>query len=267
MEFSDFTKTNALNPRTGEGGLGITGKPDRRAALTVEGLSKFYQSDGESCSVLDELSCRIYENEAVAVVGASGVGKTTFLHLIGTLDRPSKGRILHFGEDVFSWTDQHLSSFRNRQIGFVFQFHHLLTEFSAMENVMMPCLVSAQRAARARGKAMELLAFLGLEDKAEENVKHLSGGEQQRVALARALIRDPNLILADEPTGNLDEKSGTKVANLLFQMKEHFNATVIIVTHNLNLARRTDRCIGLKAGKALEIEKDRLADFVMEKAA
>lgn len=233
----------------------------------MEGLSKVYHTDGKPCAVLDQLFCRIYDNEAVAVVGASGVGKTTFLHLIWTLDRPSRGRILHFGEDVFSWTDQRLSWFRNRQIGFVFQFHHLLAEFSEMENVMMPCLVSGQKAARARGKAMELLAFLGLEGKAEQNVKHLSGGEQQRVALARALVRDPKLILADEPTGNLDEKSGAKVADLLFQMREYFNATVIIVTHNLNLARRTDRCIGLKAGKALEIEKDRLADFVMEKAA
>jgi len=233
----------------------------------VEGLSKVYKSDSKSVSVLDELSCKIYENEAVAVVGASGVGKTTFLHLIGTLDRPTNGRILHFGQDVFSWTDQRLSWFRNRQIGFVFQFHHLLAEFSAVENVMMPCLVAGEGAEEARAKAEELLSFLGLGHKKEENVKHLSGGEQQRVALARALVREPRLILADEPTGNLDEKSGQRVADLLFKMKKHFNATVIIVTHNLNLARRTDRCIGLKAGKALEIEKDRLADFVMEKAA
>ena len=254
-------------PAMSTGGLEITGEQNKRAALVVKGLSKVYHSDGKSSSVLDQLSCRIYENEAVAVVGASGVGKTTFLHLIGTLDRPSEGKILHFGQDVFSWSDQRLSWFRSRQIGFVFQFHHLLAEFSAVENVMMPCLVAGKKASHARHKAEELLAFLGLEDKAEENVKHLSGGEQQRVALARALVRRPRLILADEPTGNLDEKSGLKVADLLFQMKRHFNATVIIVTHNLNLARRTDRCIGLKAGKALEIEKDRLADFVMEKAA
>jgi len=256
-----------LHPLAGTGGVEIAGEPNKRAALVVEGLSKEYKSDGRSVSVLDQLSCTIFENEAVAVVGASGVGKTTFLHLIGTLDRPSEGRILHFGQDVFSWSDRRLSWFRNQRIGFVFQFHHLLGEFSAVENVMMPCLVAGKSASASRKKAKKLLGFLGLEDKVEENVKHLSGGEQQRVALARALVRDPSLILADEPTGNLDEKSGGKVADLLFQMKDHFNATVVIVTHNLNLARRTDRCIGLKAGKAQEIPKNRLADFVMEKVA
>ncbi len=233
----------------------------------MEDLSKVYESDGRYSAVLQNLSCKIYENEAVAVVGASGVGKTTFLHLVGTLDRPTSGRIFHFGQDVFSWSDRRLSWFRNGQIGFVFQFHHLLSEFTALENVMMPCLVAGQKVSSARQKAGRLLEFLGLGQKADENVKHLSGGEQQRVALARALVREPRLILADEPTGNLDEKSGLKVADLLFKMKEHFNATIIIVTHNLNLARRTDRCIGLKAGRALEIDKERLADFVMEKAA
>ncbi len=262
-----MTFLQPLNSFSLVGGLDITGKQNRREALVVEALSKVYQSDGKPIAVLDQLSCTIYENEAVAIVGASGVGKTTFLHLIGTLDRPSHGRILHFGEDVFSWSDQRLSWFRNRRIGFVFQFHHLLAEFSAIENVMMPCLVAGQRRAEARKMSEWLLDFLGLKDKMQQNVKHLSGGEQQRVALARALVREPRLILADEPTGNLDEKSGQKVADLLFKMKDHFNATVIIVTHNLKLARRTDRCIGLKAGKTLDIEKERLADFVMEKAA
>ncbi len=247
--------------------MDITGNLNKKAALRVESISKVYTSAGRTSVVLEQLSCNIYENEAVAVVGASGVGKTTFLHLVGTLDRPSGGRILHFGEDVFSWSDRRLSRFRNQEIGFVFQFHHLLPEFTALENVMMPCLVAGQKAVSAREKARELLGFLGLEQKADESVKHLSGGEQQRVALARAIVREPRLILADEPTGNLDEKSGLRVSDLLFKMKEQFNATVIIVTHNLNLARRTDRCIGLKAGRALEIEKERLADFVMEKAA
>jgi len=226
-----------------------------------------YQSDGQPCRVLDDLSCSIYANETVSVVGASGVGKTTFLHIIGTLERPTKGRILHFGQDVFSWSDQRLSWFRNQEVGFVFQFHHLLPEFTAVENVMMPCLVAREKASVARERAMALLEFLGLEQKARENVKYLSGGEQQRVALARALVRDPSLILADEPTGNLDEKSGEKVVDLIFKMKERFSATVIIVTHNLNLARRADRCIGLKGGRAWELHKERLADFVMEKAA
>ncbi len=217
--------------------------------------------------VLNDLSCTFYQDESVSIVGASGVGKTTFLHLIGTLDRPTEGTILHFSQDVFSWSDRRLSTFRNREIGFVFQFHHLLPEFNCMENVMMPCLLAGDAKKDAGDRARELLSHLGLGGKEELNVKKLSGGEQQRVALARALIRTPRLILADEPTGNLDEKAGQKVAELLFRIRQEVKAALIIVTHNLNLASMTDRCIGLKAGRAYEIPREGLADFVMDEAA
>jgi len=217
--------------------------------------------------VLKDLSCQFFENESVAIVGASGVGKTTLLHLIGTLDKPTKGKIVHFGNDIFAWPDKKLSYFRNSKIGFVFQFHHLLPEFSAIENVIMPCLLAGDNIKYAHKRAKELLFFLGLEGKEDLNVKKLSGGEQQRVALARALIKKPQLILADEPTGNLDEKSGLNVAKLLFKIREETKATLIIVTHNLTLARMTDRCIGLRAGKTVNVPKEGLAEFVMDEAA
>ncbi len=230
-------------------------------------MKKAYDLDGKSLVVLDGLSCTFHQDESVSIVGASGVGKTTLLHLIGTLDRPTSGTILHFSKDVFSWPDKKLSSFRNKEIGFVFQFHHLLPEFNCLENVMMPCLLAGNGTAEAKDRARELLEYLGLGGKEELNVKKLSGGEQQRVALARALVRNPRLILADEPTGNLDEKSGQKVAKLLFKIRQEVKAALVIVTHNLNLASMTDRCIGLKAGKAFEIPKEGLADFVMDEAA
>ncbi len=197
----------------------------------------------------------------VGIVGASGVGKTTFLHIIGTLDRPDGGKVLHYGEDVFSWPDSRLSQFRNARLGFVFQFHHLLPEFSAIENVMMPCLVAGTPKAEAKEKAAEILGRLGLSDRENHHVGQLSGGEQQRVALARAMVREPGLLLADEPTGNLDEKTGKQVAELLFSMNRQYGTTVIVVTHNLTLARKMDRCIGITDGTAVELSRDELVRF------
>ena len=249
-----------------KGGLIIT-QHSINPAVEVRSVKKSYDLDGRPLVVLDDISCTFFQDESVSIVGASGVGKTTLLHLIGTLDRPTEGKILHFSKNVFSWSDGRLSGFRNSEIGFVFQFHHLLPEFNSLENVMMPCLLSGETRKEARDKAMELLDYLGLAGKEELNVKKLSGGEQQRVALARALIRNPRLILADEPTGNLDEKSGQKVARLLFRIREKVKASLIIVTHNLHLASMTDRCIGLKKGKAYEISKEGLADFVLDEAA
>ncbi len=230
-------------------------------------MKKAYDLDGKPLLVLNGLSCTFYQDESISIVGASGVGKTTLLHLIGTLDKPTEGTILHFDKDVFAWPDRRLSTFRNREIGFVFQFHHLLPEFNCLENVMMPCLLAGQPYKEASDRARQLLDYLGLGGKEELNVKKLSGGEQQRVALARALVRNPRLILADEPTGNLDEKSGQKVAQLLFEIRQEVKAALIIVTHNLSLASMTDRCIGLKAGRAHEISREGLAEFVMDEAA
>jgi len=211
--------------------------------------------------VLKGLSVTVRQGEVVGVVGASGVGKTTFLHIIGTLDRPCGGKVLHFGEDVFAWPDSRLSRFRNRDLGFVFQFHHLLPEFTALENVMMPCLVAGSRRSEARKRATDILDRLGLDSRSSHMTGQLSGGEQQRVALARAMVLRPRLLLADEPTGNLDEKTGEQVADLIFSLNRQYGTTVVIVTHNLTLARRMDRCIGIAGGRAVELASDDLARF------
>jgi lipoprotein-releasing system ATP-binding protein len=168
---------------------------------------------------------------------------------------------LHFGEDVFSWNDSELSRFRNEQLGFVFQFHHLLPEFTALENVMMPCLVAGEPRPKAKKKAKDILAEVGLEKRFGHRIGRLSGGEQQRVALARAMVRKPRLLLADEPTGNLDERTGEKAAELIFALNKRYSTTVIVVTHNLALASRMDRCIGLAEGRAIELNASELKGF------
>ncbi len=231
--------------------------------LEVKGLRKVYQDSAKSIEVLRNISCKVYKGEIVGVVGASGVGKTTLLHILGTLDRPTAGEVKHFGKDVFNYPDQMLSGFRNQEIGFVFQFHHLLPEFTALENVMMPHLISGAARSEALKLAEAMLCELGLEDRLMHRVSLLSGGEQQRVALARAMVKNPRLLLADEPTGNLDEKTGRKVAELLFNVNRRYETTAVIVTHDLSLAKRMDRCLGLMEGKAVELMSDDLHEFGM----
>lgn len=235
----------------------------RKAVLEVKSLKKEYGSSVRPLEVLRNISCTVYKGEIVGIVGASGVGKTTLLHILGTLDRPTAGEIKHFGKDVFTFPDQKLSGFRNQEIGFVFQFHHLLPEFSALENVMMPHLISGTPKSEASRLAEAILYELGLADRLTHKVSLLSGGEQQRVALARAMVKNPRLLLADEPTGNLDEKTGEKVAELLFAVNKRYNTTAVIVTHDLSLARRMDRCLGLMEGKAVELKPEDLKEFGM----
>ncbi len=244
------------------GGLMSSVRPDSsNPVLEIQGLRKTFSNDGLTVEVLKDLECTVFSGEVVGVVGASGVGKTTFLHILGTLDRPTSGTILHFGKDVFSLNDTELSKFRNEELGFVFQFHHLLPEFSAIENVMMPCLVTGESKAKAREMAKEVLVELELEKRFEHRVGRLSGGEQQRVALARAIVRKPRLLLADEPTGNLDERTGEKAAELIFGINRRYGITVMIVTHNLAMASSMDRCIGLAGGQAVELNAAELKDF------
>jgi lipoprotein-releasing system ATP-binding protein len=190
--------------------------------------------------------------EMVGITGASGVGKSTLLHIAGTLDRPSEGEVLHFGDNIFRWNDEKISLFRNSSLGFIFQFHHLLPEFTALENVIMPCLIAGAPYKDAKRKAMEILDFLGISERADHTSSHLSGGEQQRVALARAMINRPKLLLADEPTGNLDEETGHSVAELLFSIRKEYGTTVLVVTHDTSLASRMDRCLHLSNGKIIE---------------
>ncbi len=217
--------------------------------ITVEKLNKSYGS----LQVLRDINLTIGEGEVVSVVGASGAGKTTLLQLLGTLDRPDSGRILYDTQDakridVTTLDEKALAHFRNRHIGFVFQFHNLLPEFTALENVCMPALIAGRSMAQATEEAMTLLRFLNVEARASHKPAQLSGGEQQRFAVARALINRPAVVLADEPSGNLDTHHAEELHDLFFQLRDQYRQTFVIVTHNTTLAQKADRQIMLKDG-------------------
>ncbi|MBD3184403.1 ATP-binding cassette domain-containing protein [Candidatus Poribacteria bacterium] len=222
---------------------------------TIE-IQKVYPSGTEEIHVLRGINLKIEAGEIIAVVGASGVGKSTLLNLLGTIDRPTNGKILYDDKDVFELSNNELASFRNREIGFIFQFHHLLPEFSAVENVMMPLLIGNKDRKEAYDSALSLLKNVGLEGREEHKPGKLSGGEQQRVAVARALANNPKVILADEPTGNLDRKTSEEVHDLLWELNQKLNQTFIIATHNQNLAQRSDRIIKLADGYMTEVTVD-----------
>jgi len=198
--------------------------------------------------VLRNITLDIHPAEIVSIVGASGAGKTTFLHILGTLEKPDSGRVLFEGKDVFSFNDRQKSAFRNREIGFIFQFHHLLPEFSAIENVMLPALISGTNKKEAREKGINLLEYLGVADRSTHRPGQMSGGEQQRVAVARALINSPKIILADEPSGNLDSKNAAELHQLFLNLRKDMNQTIVIITHNPDLAALADRQLEMKDG-------------------
>jgi lipoprotein-releasing system ATP-binding protein len=198
--------------------------------------------------VLKGVDLSVARGEVVSIVGASGAGKTTLLQIIGTLDKPDEGKLIINNNDVFSLGDKKLSAFRNKNIGFVFQFHHLLPEFTALENVCIPAFIAKTSKAEAEKKAKELLGFLGLSQRLDHKPAELSGGEQQRVAVARALINNPAVILADEPSGNLDSNTAKDLHNLFFTLRKEFNQTFVIVTHNEELANMADRKLVMRDG-------------------
>jgi lipoprotein-releasing system ATP-binding protein len=202
--------------------------------------------------VLEDLALLVKTGEMLVITGASGVGKSTLLHVLGTLDRPDRGTVTLDGHDVFSLAEAPLREFRNRTIGFVFQFHHLLPEFTALENVMMPLLIARIPVARARPAAAALLAELGLAARADHRPGALSGGEQQRVAVARALVRSPRALLADEPSGNLDRETADRLHEVLRRLNQEKGTTVVVVTHNERLAEAADRRLRLEGGRLLE---------------
>jgi len=216
------------------------------------GLTKDFAEDGLVTPVLREVSLKIKAGETVGIVGPSGAGKSTLLHILGTLLPPTKGKVLFEGTDLFSKNEAARASFRNETIGFVFQFHHLMADFSAAENVLLPLLIRGMPRTESRVRAGELLDRVGLGEKGEARPAQLSGGEQQRVAIARALVGGPRVILADEPTGNLDGPSAGKIFDLLLELNKELKTTLIAVTHNEELARRLGRCLHLVDGAILK---------------
>jgi lipoprotein-releasing system ATP-binding protein len=220
--------------------------------LRAVNLTKIYSGRAEEIAIFRDLNLEVGQGEMVAIVGASGAGKSTLLHLLGGLDRPTSGSIKIAEFDLAKSAELDLARFRNRQIGFVFQFHHLLPEFSATENVMMPLLINGMAKREAMTRARGLLHRVGLEPRAEHRPGELSGGERQRVALARALACSPSLLLADEPTGNLDERTGEAVHLLIRQLQREERMTAIIVTHNERMAATCDRVLRLENGKLIE---------------
>ena len=218
--------------------------------IQVQQLFKSFGNGAKKAEVLRGIDLTFSQGERAAIVGASGVGKTTLLHILGTIDRPTAGKVLHGGRDIFTLNEKDLALFRNREIGFVFQFHHLLPEFNALENTMMPCLIQSISKKEAALRAETILTLVGLKERLSHKPGELSGGEQQRVAVARALVLEPKVLLADEPTGNLDTKTGESVFALLQELNRIKGVTLIIVTHNPNLAAQMPRQILLTNGKA-----------------
>lgn len=212
-------------------------------------IHKSYSHAQGELEVLRGVSLEIREGEALAILGSSGAGKSTLLQIMGTLDKPTRGELTCEGRDVLAMTDEELSRFRNQEMGFVFQFHHLLSEFNAVENVMIPCRIAGESPKLAKEKALHLLEFMGLAERAHHYPNELSGGELQRVAIARALVRHPKILFADEPTGNLDSTTSGKIQELFFRLKEEMKLALVIVTHDLTFATRFPKVYRMKDGQ------------------
>ena len=235
-------KTRSQNERA-------DGPQVRDSLLRAVAISKSFTNGHPPLKVLDELNLSLCRKETLAVVGASGIGKSTLLHIIGTLDRPDGGSLYFNEEDVFQYNDVQLARFRNQTIGFVFQFHHLLPEFTALENTMMPAIIHGQYKSGARDAAEAILDRVGLSDRLHQKATQLSGGEQQRVALARAVALTPSILLADEPTGNLDKNNSEQIHRLLTELNQEMGMAIIVVTHNMALASIMQRQATIVDGK------------------
>ncbi|MFA9612520.1 MAG: ABC transporter ATP-binding protein [Deltaproteobacteria bacterium] len=222
--------------------------------LQVKGLYKHFGSGERRVDVLRGIDLTLEGQESIAVVGASGVGKSTLLHILGTLERPSDGEVTYEGVNVFDFQEQQLAAYRNRTIGFVFQFHHLLSEFTALENCMLPALIGRKNKKESKERAEFVLDLVGLNHRLQHRIGELSGGEQQRVAVARALVLNPKVFLADEPTGNLDTNSSRNIHELLLSLNQEQNVSLVVITHNMELAGMMQRQLQMKDGLLNEIE-------------
>lgn len=231
--------------------MGVTRRP---VLIRTENLWKEYRTGkDQSLQVLRGVELEVRAGEIVAIVGPSGSGKSTLLHMLGGLDRPTLGRVFLNDRDMFAIPEEELVTFRNRSLGFIFQFHHLLPEFTALENVSMPALISGKTLSSARNRAERLLENVGLTERMDHAPAELSGGEQQRVAVARALMNEPSLVLADEPSGNLDEENGTHLHRLLVQLSRDHGLTIVVATHNPDLMKKADRIMRIHDGKLVHV--------------
>ena len=233
----------------------------REILMAMESISKGFNIAGTRgdmgkgedtrLEILNNVNFNIYKGDTIAIVGNSGIGKSTLLHIIGTLDKPDKGKIFFMGKELFSMGDEKLAFFRNTKIGFVFQFHHLLQGFTATENVMIPCMLNKKKKQEARESAKAVLSRVGLGQRLFCRIEELSGGEQQRVALARALVTNPAMLLADEPTGNLDQKNTDEVHELLMDLNKELGMTMVVVTHNAGLADLMEKKVTIDKGRVV----------------
>ena len=217
--------------------------------IDVVGLYKTFPMGGRELVVLNDINLHIARGELIAIIGASGAGKSTLLQILGTLDRPTKGTVSFEGQNLFQLTEQQQAEFRNRRVGFVFQFHHLLPEFTALENACLPAMIQKREMADVIGEATKLLGEVGLGDRLHHKPGELSGGEQQRVSVARALMQQPDLVLADEPTGEVDSATAQRIWQVLRQLSARYGLTTVIVTHDRAIARVVDRVVSIRDGK------------------
>lgn len=226
---------------------------ENKKFIILENISKSYKTGSLKLEILNNVNFEISKGEKIAVTGASGIGKSTLLHLLGALDFPDTGKLIFQGDDIYSFEDKDLAEIRNRKIGFMFQFHHLISEFNALENAMMPALIGGINRKESEKRAKNLLKRVGLGKRLEHKITDLSGGEQQRVALARSLVMEPRLLLADEPTGNLDVRNSQEVHFLLDELNKELEMTMVVVTHNLELASYMDKQVTLKEGSLVSV--------------
>lgn len=220
--------------------------------LICKNVSKTYQENESKVQVLDNINFTVGRAEQIAILGSSGSGKSTLLHILGALDSPTSGNVFFKQQDIFAFNEKQQADFRNKCLGFVYQFHHLLPEFSALENVAMPLLISKTKSDLAKHRAEEILKRVGLSHRLSHKPAKMSGGERQRAAIARALVTQPDLVLADEPTGNLDHKTGQSIYQLLNELREQISTSFIVVTHDIELASKLDRTLNITDGKLIE---------------